>query len=120
LNDPDSQELAQHLRQPLHELDEALDGLPDSQRQQLIIAYEPLWAISSQDHAVVATGHYANAVAEALKKRAGLPELSILYGGSVNAANAAEFLAQPAIDGVLVGGASLRVKEFLGICRAAS
>lgn len=86
-----------------------------------IIAYEPVWAIGS---GVQPTVPEVLAIVRALRetmeelfpKRASYP---VLYGGSVNAENAYVFLREPEIDGVLVGGASLKVQEFQGILSAA-
>ena len=88
-----------------------------------VVAYEPVWAIGT---GLTATPEDAQAVHAAI--RAQLAEkdvkiaenLSILYGGSMNAANAVELLAQQDIDGGLIGGASLKADEFLTICAAAA
>lgn len=88
----------------------------------LVIAYEPVWAIGTGK---TATSEQAQAVHAAI--RAALAEqsadaaaqMSILYGGSVKADNASELFAQPDIDGALVGGASLDAKEFISICQQA-
>ena len=89
-----------------------------------VIAYEPVWAIgtglaATAAQANEASGYIRGLVAELF----GSPIASatrILYGGSVKADNAAEFLAQPEIDGALVGGASLDAEEFAAIARAAA
>ena len=90
----------------------------------LIIAYEPVWAIGTGR---AATGKQANktigfirrTVSEKYGKRIAR-DVRILYGGSVTAENAAEFMNQPEIDGALVGGASLKANEFLSIVRQTS
>ena len=89
----------------------------------MALAYEPLWAIGTGR---AATPQQAQAVHAALRARlrAALPEpqaagVRILYGGSMNAGNAASLLAQPDIDGGLVGGASLKAQDFLEIIAAA-
>jgi triosephosphate isomerase (TIM) len=104
---------------------EGLAGLELSNENALVIAYEPVWAIGTGR---ASTPSDANAVtAETIRPAlAGLfdPALGdlirILYGGSVTAANAAEFFVQPDIDGALVGGASLKVNDFTGIVQAAA
>jgi triosephosphate isomerase len=79
----------------------------------LVIAYEPVWAIGTGK---TATPRMAQEAHETIKE---LLDVPMLYGGSVKPDNAAELLAQPAIDGALVGGASLEVDSFVAICRAA-
>ena len=81
------------------------------------LAYEPVWAIGTGR---TASAQQAQEVHEALREQIGsrAAGVRILYGGSVKAANAAELLAQPDIDGALVGGASLIARDFLAICNA--
>ncbi len=89
----------------------------------LTVAYEPVWAIGS---GVTAAAEDAQAVHRVVRKiitelAAGVPAMvPLLYGGSVTAANAAAFAAQKDIDGVLVGGASLRAESFVSIIEAIS
>ncbi len=91
----------------------------------LVIAYEPVWAIGT---GLAATGESANAiVADSIRPvvtdmfgPAFAQAVRVLYGGSVKASNAAEFFGQEEIDGALVGGASLKAQEFIGIVQAAS
>jgi triosephosphate isomerase len=82
--------------------------------ENLVIAYEPVWAIGTGK---TATPEIAQQAHETIKS---LLDLPVLYGGSVKPENAAELLAQPAVDGALVGGASLDVESFAAICRAAA
>ena len=94
-------------------------GLSDVDVTQVVIAYEPVWAIGTGR---TAAPEDAQAVHAAI--RAKLGQLArgtrILYGGSVKPGNAAELMAQPDIDGALVGGASLQAESFLNIIEAAS
>jgi triosephosphate isomerase len=80
----------------------------------LVIAYEPVWAIGTGK---TATPEIAQQAHETIKSVLDLP---VLYGGSVKPDNAAELMSQPAVDGALVGGASLDVESFAAICRASS
>jgi triosephosphate isomerase len=84
------------------------------EHDQLVIAYEPVWAIGTGK---TATPELAQAAHETIKAQLDLP---VLYGGSVKPDNATELLAQPAVDGALVGGAALEVDSFVAICQAAS
>jgi triosephosphate isomerase len=98
----------------------ALAGVPAEAARRLVVAYEPVWAIGTGK---VATPEDAQEVCAAL--RGTLAELypgeladgvRVLYGGSVKAANVGALMAQPDVDGALVGGASLDAAEFAGIC----
>lgn len=89
--------------------------------RNVILAYEPVWAIGTGETATPAQAQAMHAYIRALltEKDADVgASTRILYGGSVKAANAAELFAQPDIDGGLVGGASLDATEFLAICKA--
>jgi triosephosphate isomerase len=88
---------------------------------EMVVAYEPVWAIGTGR---TATPEQAQAVHALLRAQlhAATPhaaQMKLLYGGSVKADNAAALFAQPDIDGGLIGGASLKANDFIAICRAA-
>lgn len=104
------------------QLKESLFHLPAEKVKDIIIAYEPIWAIGTGKTASTAqaqemhahlrsiiAGKYGSSIAD---------QVSILYGGSVKAGNAAELFASPDVDGGLVGGASLVPADFIAIIRA--
>jgi triosephosphate isomerase len=103
----------------------ALEGLSAEQVRNIIIAYEPIWAIGTGK---AATGAGANAVIGLtirgtiadLYDEATAQAVRVQYGGSVKPANIAEFMTQPEIDGALVGGASLNATDFVEIVRIAA
>lgn len=101
------------LGQALTELQEALDHIPKKHHRDIIVAYEPIWAIGTGENA---DPEY---VARAVTKLREVVNIytPILYGGSVSAKNISEYAARPEIDGVLVGGASVRSAEFISICK---
>ncbi len=86
----------------------------------IVVAYEPVWAIGTGQTATPQQAQHVHALLRAQLGAAGgdAAQIAILYGGSMNAANAAELLAQPDIDGGLIGGASLRAPDFLKIIAA--
>jgi triosephosphate isomerase len=100
-----------------------LAGIPTEQLSGLVIAYEPVWAIGTGKTASPADAQAVHAALRAqLSHERGAEFAStvrILYGGSVKADNAAQLLAQPDIDGALVGGASLVLQQFVAIVAAA-
>ena len=110
-----------HVEYTLAQLDGSLAGLSADQVADLVVAYEPVWAIGTGE---VATPDDAQEVCSAIRARVAeawsadaAERVRILYGGSVKAANVAGIMAQPDVDGCLVGGASLQADEFGGICR---
>lgn len=88
---------------------------------EIVVAYEPVWAIGTGKTATTEQAQQVHGVLRAQLHAASnqADRIHILYGGSMNAANAAQLLAQPDIDGGLVGGASLKVPDFLSIIAAA-
>ncbi|HSV48234.1 MAG TPA: triose-phosphate isomerase [Ramlibacter sp.] len=89
---------------------------------EIVVAYEPVWAIGTGRTATPQQAQQVHAVLRAQLKAASThaERVSILYGGSMNAANAASLLAEPDIDGGLIGGASLKAPDFLQIVAAAT
>jgi triosephosphate isomerase len=117
----DVREAGNQVEHVLAQVDAGLDGLKAEQVKQVVIAYEPVWAIGTGK---TATPDDAQEVCGAIRAR--LTErygaevgdaVRIQYGGSVKAANIAAIMAQPDVDGALVGGASLDAEEFASICR---
>ncbi|HSN59715.1 MAG TPA: triose-phosphate isomerase, partial [Ferruginibacter sp.] len=101
------------------QLKESLFHLTAEQIKNFIIAYEPIWAIgtgktASSDQAQEMHAHIRSVMASQYGKETA-DTISILYGGSVKAANAVEIFGQPDVDGGLVGGASLVATEFAAI-----
>ncbi|MEY8311063.1 triose-phosphate isomerase [Oscillospiraceae bacterium 42-9] len=102
----------------------ALGGVSEEELKRVIIAYEPVWAIGTGK---TATAEQANEVCHTIRETiaqvyscAAAEGITIQYGGSMNAANAAELLAQPDVDGGLIGGASLKPADFAAIVEAAT
>jgi triosephosphate isomerase len=101
----------------------SLEGLDEIRAAGIVVAYEPVWAIGTGK---TATPEQAEEVHAFLRKQLAemfteevAAQIRIQYGGSVKPGNAKELLGQPNIDGALVGGASLKVDDFLGIIQAA-
>jgi triosephosphate isomerase (TIM) len=111
----------EHLTYTLAQLDGGLAGLQARQVAGLVVAYEPVWAIGTGE---VATPDDAQEVCGAIRERVSAVHggeaagtMRILYGGSVKPDNMPAIMAQPDIDGALVGGASLDAGDFVRICR---
>jgi triosephosphate isomerase len=110
-----------HVEHTLAQIDGSLAGFEPKQVADLVVAYEPVWAIGTGE---VATPDDAQEVCAAIRARVGeafsaeaAAAVRVLYGGSVKAANVAGIMQKPDVDGCLVGGASLQADEFGGICR---
>ncbi|MBB0243012.1 triose-phosphate isomerase [Streptomyces alkaliphilus] len=117
----DVRKAGEQVPHTLAQLDGALRDLPVEQAARLVIAYEPVWAIGTGE---VATPENAQEVCGAIRARlaelydSGVAEqVRIQYGGSVKGDNVAAIMAQPDVDGALVGGASLDADEFVRIVR---
>ena len=114
-------EESRHVAHCCDQLDAALRGLSPEQVVKVVVAYEPVWAIGTGK---TATPENAQEVCGAVRQRisetfgpATAEQVRVLYGGSVKAANIAAIMAQPDVDGALIGGASLDAEEFAQICR---
>jgi triosephosphate isomerase (TIM) len=112
----------QHEKLVTEQISESLFHLDETSLRKIVIAYEPVWAIGTgktatsqqaQDMHAVIRKHLASKYGQALAD-----DISILYGGSVNAANAKELFANADVDGGLVGGASLKSREFTEIIKS--
>ncbi|MGH8868632.1 MAG: triose-phosphate isomerase [Actinomycetes bacterium] len=117
----DVRQAGEQVPHVLAQLEGGLAGVPDEAARQVVVAYEPVWAIGTGE---VATPEDAQEVCAAIRGRLGelypgdlADEVRILYGGSVKSGNIAGIMAQPDVDGALVGGASLDADEFVRICR---
>lgn len=111
----------EHVAHSLAQLDGTLEGFTAEQVQQVVVAYEPVWAIGTGE---VATPEDAQEVCGAIRARIAevhgaevADQVRVLYGGSVKSNNVGQIMAQPDVDGCLVGGASLQVEEFSAIAR---
>lgn len=116
----DAQETERKLR---HQINEDLAGVPAERLAEVVIAYEPVWAIGTGRVASPEQAQDAVAFIRALvagRDAQAAENVRILYGGSVNPENAGELLALPDVDGALVGGASLEADSFARIVAAAA
>jgi triosephosphate isomerase len=105
-----------------HQVQEGLEKVADDRLADVVIAYEPIWAIGTGKVATPDQAQEAISFVRALvgdRSKAAAERVRVLYGGSVKPENAAEILAQPDVDGALVGGASLDPDGFAQIVAAA-
>ena len=105
------------------QLRQGLETCTEAQAPDLVVAYEPVWAIGTGKTATPVQAQEVHAhlraeLAQIFSKSAS-DAMRIQYGGSMKAANASELLSQPDVDGGLIGGASLKADDFVAICRAA-
>jgi triosephosphate isomerase (TIM) len=103
------------------QLDAVLKTLSEEQAASIVVAYEPVWAIGTGKSATASEAQDVHAFLRAKLEAKGsaVADVPVLYGGSVKPDNAQELFAQQDIDGGLIGGASLKSKDFLAICQAA-
>ena len=116
----DGGEMERRLR---HQVQEGLELVPTERLAEVVIAYEPVWAIGTGRVATPEQAQEALGFVRALvgdRSRAASERIRVLYGGSVKPDNAAEILAGPDVDGALVGGASLEVADFAELVAAAA
>jgi triosephosphate isomerase len=118
----DERERGETERKLRHQVGEGLEGVAAERLREVVIAYEPIWAIGTGKVATPEIAQEAIAFVRALvagRSRAAAELVRVLYGGSVKPDNAAEILAQPDVDGALVGGASLEPDGLVRIAAAA-
>jgi len=116
----DGGEMERRLR---HQVQEGLELVADERLAEVVIAYEPVWAIGTGRSATPEQAQQALAFVRALvadRSTAAAERVRVLYGGSVKPENAAEILLGPDVDGALVGGASLEVAGFAALVAAAA
>ena len=119
----DEFESGETQRKLRHQVQEGLEKVPTERLSEVVIAYEPIWAIGTGRNATPAQAEEAIAFIRALvgdRSKEAAEAVRILYGGSVKSGNAAEIMSEPNVDGALVGGASLDPAEFAKIVEAAS
>jgi triosephosphate isomerase len=119
----EERERGETQRKLRHQVQEGLEKVSDERLRELVIAYEPIWAIGTGKVATPAIAQEAIGFVRALvgdRSREAAARVRVQYGGSVKPDNAAEILAEPDVDGALVGGASLDPEGFARIVAAAA
>ena len=117
----EEREAGKHFEVVASQIKEVLFGLTEEQMKNIVIAYEPVWAIGTGKTATSAQAQEIHAfIRETLAEKFGAlaEEISILYGGSCKPSNAQELFAQKDIDGGLIGGASLVASDFIAIAKS--
>ena len=117
----EEREAGKHFEVVASQIKEVLFGLTQEQMKNIVIAYEPVWAIGTGKTATSAQAQEIHAfIRETLAEKFGTlaEEISILYGGSCKPSNAQELFAQKDIDGGLIGGASLVASDFIAIAKS--
>jgi triosephosphate isomerase len=113
-----------HFETVKRQLEKGLFSLPESRFREVVIAYEPVWAIGTGVTATPGQAQemhkFIRELIESVYGKTIAISTRLLYGGSCKASNAAELFANPDVDGGLIGGASLKADEFLGIILAAN
>ena len=118
----DEREQGETERRLRHQVQEGLEKVAEADLPKVVIAYEPIWAIGTGKVATTEQAQEAIAFIRALvgdRSSDAAGQVRIQYGGSVKPDNAASLLQQPDVDGALIGGASLKADQFLGIVRCA-
>ncbi len=107
-----------------YQVEAAISGLTAAQVRRLVVAYEPIWAIGTGKTATAEqAGEVCSLIRAVIRRLHGARvarAVTIQYGGSMNAKNAAELLSQPDVDGGLIGGAALKPDDFMAIINAAN
>ena len=118
----EEREAKKHFDVVKAQIEDSIFHLNDQEMSNVVIAYEPVWAIGTGKTATSAQAQEMHAfIRGLLKNKYGedlADEISILYGGSCNPANAAELFANPDVDGGLIGGAALKADDFLKIAQS--
>ncbi len=117
----DEREANRHFDVVKEQIEEVVFNLSDEQFRNLVIAYEPVWAIGTGKTATADQAQEIHAyIREVLRSKFGVAadDCSILYGGSCKPSNAAEIFAKADVDGGLIGGAALKAEDFLAIATA--
>ena len=118
----EEREAENHFKVVEQQIEEALFHLEEDEFSNIVVAYEPVWAIGTGKTATAAQAQEMHAFIRGLiEKKYGkevAEKTTILYGGSCNAANAKELFANPDVDGGLIGGASLKADDFIAIANS--